>query len=78
MDGSDAGSFRVEISGANGLSEPVRTAIREAAPDKELARVGTVYIVGSFSDRTEAEQVVRAVRTADAAWEAEVKEISAE
>lgn len=78
MDGSDAGSFRVEISGANGLSEPVRTAIREAAPDKELARVGTVYIVGSFSDRSEAEQVVRAVRTADAAWEAEVKEISAE
>lgn len=78
MDGSDAGSFRVEIAGENGLSEAVREAIREAAPDKELARVGALYIVGSFSDRSVAEQVVWAVRAADAALEAEVKEISVE
>lgn len=78
MDGGDAETFRVEIAGENGLSEAVREAIREAAPDKELARVGALYIVGSFSDRSVAELVVRAVRAADAALEAEVKEISAE
>ena len=78
MDGSDAGSFRVEISGANGLSEPVRTAIREAAPDKELARVGTVYIVGSFSDRPKPNRWCGPSGRRMPHGEAEVKEISAE
>lgn len=78
MDGEAAGNFRVEISGADVLPEAVREVIRQTAPDRELIRVGAHYIVGSFSDRVVAEQLARAVRSADASLAAEVKEISAE
>lgn len=77
-DEAETEKFRVEIAGENGLSDAVRAAIRAVAPDKELARIGSRYVVGSFSDRTVAEQLARAVRTTDGTLSAEVKEISAE
>lgn len=72
------GMFRVEISGVENLGEELRTVIRALAGDKELARVGSAYVVGSFADRSEAEQLARALVAADGSVSAEVKEISAE
>lgn len=74
----DAGTFRVEIAGAAALSAEVRGVIREQAADKELARVGQTFVVGSFDERSTAERLARAVEAADPSLRAEVLEIAGE
>ncbi len=73
-----ADRFRVEISGVESLGDDLRTVIRTLAADKELVRVGTTYVVGSFADRAEAEQLVRDLTVTDGSISVEVKEIEAE
>lgn len=60
-----AAAFRIEISEAESLSERVRQTIRSEAPGCELSRAGDLFVVGRFDDRTTAERVAAAIRTAD-------------
>lgn len=70
----EAGSmaFRVEITGAEALSDAVKQAIETTAEGCELSRVGQLFIVGTFNDRAVADRLAEAVRQADPSLQTEV------
>lgn len=75
----EAGSvlYRVEITGAEALSDEVRKAIAETAEGVEFSRVGQqLFVVGTFADRAVADRVAAAVRETDPALEIKVAEIA--
>lgn len=66
-------AFRVEITGAEALSDGVKEAIAAAAEGYELSRVGQeLFVVGTFDDRALADRLAEAVRQADPSLTAEV------
>ena len=67
--------FRIEIEGVINLSEEVKSAIRRAAPERELARVGGRFTIGTFDDRAQCEAVMSAIRQADPSLEVKVVEV---
>lgn len=59
-------AFRVEITGAEALSDGVKEAIAQAAAGCELSRVGRqLFVVGTFDDRAVAERLAQAVLRAE-------------
>lgn len=69
--------YRVEITGAETLSEALRTRIRELTGEAELSRVGPqVFVVGSFADKAVADRLAEELQTADGTLEIKVAEIS--
>ena len=68
-------AFRVEITGAEALSDAVKEAISSLAEGCELSRVGQLFIVGSFNDRAVADRLAEAIRQADPSLNAEVTAI---
>ncbi len=54
--------FRIEIATSTPLSEEVKRAIADAAPDADVSRAGQKFVVGMFDDRAVAERAVAAVR----------------
>ena len=68
-------AFRVEITGAEALSDAVKEAISSLAEGCELSRVGQLFIVGSFHDRAVADRLAEAIRQADPSLNAEVTAI---
>ena len=68
-------AFRVEITGAEALSDAVKEAISSLAEGCELSRVGQLFIVGSFHDRAVADRLAEAIRQADPSLSAEVTAI---
>ena len=63
---TDAAVLRIEISGVKGdLNDAVKEAIKEAAPGKDIIRMGDLFTVGTFSGEGEAERVASAIRAAD-------------
>ncbi len=73
-----ADRFRVEISGLESLDDNLKAVIRTLAPDKELVKVGSTYVVGSFADRAVAERLARDLKVTDGSISVEVKEIAAQ
>lgn len=70
-------AYRVEISGTDALSDPVKQAIEQTAEGSELSRVGQqLFVVGTFHDRTVAERVAASIRQTDAALEIKVAEVA--
>lgn len=70
-------AYRVEITGAEALSDEVRKAIADTAEGVEFSRVGQqMFVVGMFSDRAVADRVAAAVRQTDPALEIKVTEIA--
>lgn len=68
--------YRVEISGSATLSEEARGAVKAHAAGKELARVGSTFVVGPFDDEPTAEALALALRQADG--ELEIRVVRAE
>ncbi len=64
--------FRVEIPSSEPLSDEVRATVRALAADKELARVGQTFIIGTFEDQAVAESLARAIRLADSSLSVQV------
>lgn len=68
-----AALLRIEITGAKGdLNDAVKDAIREAAPGKDIIRMGDRFTVGTFSGEGEAERVASAIRAANPILEVKV------
>ncbi|MEE1099036.1 MAG: SPOR domain-containing protein [Alistipes sp.] len=67
-------SFRVEISGANTLSDEIKAVIRGITPDKELSKIGAMFIVGMFDERAIAEELASAIRTTDGTLDVKITE----
>lgn len=67
--------YRVEIAGAATLSEEARGAVKAHAGGKELARVGSTFVVGPFDDEPTAEQLALALRQADGGLEVRVVKV---
>lgn len=59
-----AETFRIEIASVPPLSEEVRQALAEAAPEAVVSRAGQKFLVGMFDDRAVAERAAAAVRRA--------------
>ena len=69
-------AYRIEIDGADALSEEVRQTIASLSEGRELSRVGSgTFVVGTFDDRAVADRLAEALRQADAALEIKVAEI---
>lgn len=67
--------YRIELHGAETLSEVTRVAVKAAAPDAELSKVGQTFVLGLFSEREEAERVAEQLRRTDTALEIKIDEI---
>lgn len=68
-------AYRVEIVGADALSEAVKQAIAQHAEGRELSRVGQqTFIVGTFDDRALADRLAAAVAQADTNLQTKVAE----
>lgn len=68
---------RVEISGAETLSEGVKQILQTLAADKELSRVGQqLFVVGVFDDPAVAEQLAETLRQAAPSLEIKVAGIA--
>ncbi len=68
--------FRLEISGVEVLTEQMRAALSVVSTSVEVSRAGSRYIVGTFADRTQAEQAVTALHGVDPTIEVKVIELS--
>lgn len=69
-------SFRVEITGDESLSDAVKQAVVNAAPNCELSRVGPqLFVVGRFDNKAVADQVAAEIRAADGKLTIKVTEI---
>lgn len=66
--------YRVEITGVERLSDEVKTLIQVQAPEREIARVGSTFIVGGFGEESEAEQLAREIRLTEGTLEVRVAE----
>lgn len=70
-------AWRVEIVGAEALSDEVKAAIRDRAEGAELSRVGQqLFVVGLFDDRSLAEALAEELRRLEGALEIKVTEIA--
>ena len=68
--------YRIEIHGLGTLSESLREIIG-ATSGVELSKVGaTLFVVGTFTDKVEADRVAEAMRQTDAALDIRVKELA--
>lgn len=68
--------FRLEISGVESLTEQMRAALSVVSTTIEVSRAGSRYIVGTFADRTAAEQAVTALHGVDPTIEIKVVELN--
>lgn len=68
-------TFRIEIAAPGPLSEEIRRAIAETAPEADVSRAGQKFVVGMFDDRAVAERVAAAVRRAAPELELKIVEI---
>ena len=67
-------TFRIEISGTDLLSDEVRELIREAAPGREISRMGSTFRIGGLPDPTTAEDLARKIRLKEGALTVKVVE----
>lgn len=75
-DKAETTAYRVEISGAETLSEEIRQVILQTAEGCELSRVGQqLFVIGTFDDRAVADRVAEAIRQKDASLEIKVAPI---
>lgn len=71
-----ASGYRIEIHGLGTLPDAIREIIA-SAEGVELSKVGaTLFVVGTFTDATEAERVAEALRQADTALDVRLKELA--
>ncbi len=70
-------AWRVEIAGAEALSDEMKALIGDRAEGAELSRVGQqLFVVGMFDDRSVAEALAEALRQLEGALEIKVTEIA--
>ena len=60
----EADKYRLDITGVQSLTDAVKAAIAETAPDCEVSRAGDRFVVGMFSDKADAQRTADAVRAA--------------
>ena len=68
--------YRLEIAGAQSLSDQMRAIIGEKAPDCELTRAGGTFILGLFDELQSARQTMDALRLADGSLDIRITEVS--
>lgn len=69
--------FRLEITGVESLTEEVQLALRSLHPTAEVSRIGASrYIIGTFEERSAAEQAAVAMRAADGGLQIAVMEVT--
>ncbi|MEG1622102.1 MAG: SPOR domain-containing protein [Alistipes sp.] len=67
--------YRVEITGTQALSDPIKTAILKYAAGREISRLGQdFFVVGTFDDRAVATKVAQAVAQIDDQLEIKITE----
>lgn len=60
-----AGGYRVELTGSDALTEPMRSALKALYPTAGISRAGAdLFVIGPFSERAEAEKAAAALREA--------------
>ncbi len=69
-------AYRIEIEGLEALSEPIRQIITTEAKDYDLSRVGQLFVIGLFNDRTVADKLVETLVKTDATLQIKVTEIA--
>ncbi|MEG0807078.1 MAG: SPOR domain-containing protein [Alistipes sp.] len=70
-------AYRVEIKGAEALSDAMKQLITENAQGAELSRVGQqLFVVGAFDDKAVADRVAAVMQQNDATLEIKVVEIT--
>lgn len=73
-----AATYRIEILGADVLSDAVKEILTTQAGARELSRVGQqMFVVGTFADKAEADRVAAALSQTDSALEIKVVQIVA-
>ncbi len=69
-------TYRVEIEGAESLSETVRQTIAVEAKDYDLSRVGQMFVIGMFNDRMVADKLADILGKIDTSLQIKVTEIA--
>lgn len=70
-------AYRVEIEGAESLSDSVKQVIAQQADGRELSRVGhQLFVVGLFDDRALADRLAAAIAQTDAELKIKVAEMA--
>ncbi len=69
-------AYRIEIEGAESLSEAVRQTIATEAKDYDLSRVGQMFVIGMFSERTLADKLAEMLEKTDSSLQIKVAEIA--
>ncbi len=70
------GGYRVTIKGIATIRDALRGSILSVSETAEISRVGTQFVVGTFADRSVAERIARAVRSAEPSAEVAVEGIA--
>lgn len=73
---ADAGGYRVTIKGLAVIKDSLRQSILSISETAEISRIGTQFVVGTFADRSVAERLAQAVRTAEPSATAAVEEVT--
>lgn len=67
--------FRIELSGIDVLTDQMRAALSVVSTTVEVSRAGSRFIIGTFDDRTQAEQAVTALHGVDPTLQIKVVEL---
>lgn len=60
-----ASGYRIEVTGADALTEAMRSAVTALYPSVEVSRVGAaLFVIGTFAERTDADKAVEALHAA--------------
>lgn len=68
--------FRLEISNIEQVTDAMRAALSVVSTTAEISRAGSLYIIGTFEERSQAEQAVTALHGVDPTLQIKVIELS--
>ncbi len=69
-----AAGYRIELTGADALTEAMRSAVTALYPSVEVSRVGAaLFVIGTFAERADADKAVEALRMAAEGGAPEIK-----
>lgn len=73
---NNAREYTIEISGVTTLSDKVKSVILAENENCEFSRVGSVFVVGKFRDRSVAERVAGAITAAEPQASVKINEVT--
>ncbi|MFI3277678.1 MAG: hypothetical protein SNH13_06160 [Rikenellaceae bacterium] len=72
---AEANEFRIEVRNQQKLSDSVLNKITTLAPECEISRVGTTFIIGKFTEKLTAKSLVEEITELEPSIEIEIVEI---